>query len=102
MGIQNPEGLRIHYRGETVLSQKSGKVEEIQAPDFQAFIDNLIQAGEDNHGVGIAAPQVGKSLRVFILAPKPGPRYPDSPALEPVAVINPRVLRVYGELKKDW
>src|SRR6185295_19161090 len=81
---------------------KSGRIGDLVDPALQAFIDDLIRTGEENLGVGIAAPQVGKSLRLFIMAPKPGPRYPDAPYLEPAAIINPEILRAYGEVKRDW
>jgi peptide deformylase len=54
------------------------------------------------HGVGIAAPQVARSLRLFIVASHPNPRYPDAPMMPPSAVINPRILQVSEEMVKGW
>jgi peptide deformylase len=84
------------------LTLKAGRILDIADPEFQAFIDELIRCGHDNLGVGIAAPQVGKSLRLFIMAPQPNPRYPDAPSMEPTAIINPEILRVSEEMETGW
>lgn len=97
-----PENLSLLARDDARLADKSGEVVDFRDPDFQRFIDDLIRCGEENMGVGIAAPQVGRSVRLFIMAPKPGPRYPDAPEAEPFAVINPEILRSYGDVQKAW
>lgn len=94
--------LALLARGDERLTIKSGRILDIQDPDFQAFIDSLIRCGLDNDGVGIAAPQVGRSLRLFIMAPRPNPRYPDAPDSAPMAVINPVVLDFSGETEPGW
>ncbi|CCI12831.1 Peptide deformylase 2 (fragment) [Microcystis aeruginosa PCC 9806] len=52
--------------------------------------------------MGIAAPQVAPSLRLFIVASGPNPRYPDAPMMPPTAMINLRILQVSEEMVKDW
>jgi peptide deformylase len=94
--------LTLLERGDQRLTLKAGRILDIADPEFQAFIDELIRCGNENLGVGIAAPQVGRSMRMFIMAPKPGPRYPDAPESEPMAVINPEILRVSDEMETGW
>jgi len=53
-------------------------------------------------GVGIAAPQVGVPWRVFIVAPEPSARYPKSPQIPPIVMINPRLLTHSKETVTDW
>ena len=89
-------------RGNPVLAKKSDPVRDILNPEFQKFLDDLIQSGEENMGVGIAAPQVGKNLRAFILAPHPSSRYPDSPTMDPTPIVNPEILEFLGPMEKDW
>ncbi|ELR96996.1 peptide deformylase [Gloeocapsa sp. PCC 73106] len=60
--------------------------------DLQNFIDALIEITLSSQGVGIAAPQVGRSDRLMIIASHPNPRYPDAPLMEPVAMLNPRLI----------
>ena len=97
-----PTPLELLPREDARLALTARTAEDIADPDFQRFIDELIRCGEENLGVGIAAPQVGKSVRLFIMAPKPGPRYPDAPLVEPFAVLNPEILRLHGEVQKGW
>lgn len=94
--------MQVLERGDTRLTLKAGKVLDFSDPDFQAFLDALTRCGLDYQGVGIAAPQVGVSARVFIMAPRPNPRYPDAPATDPFAVINPIVLGASEELETGW
>lgn len=94
--------LSLLDRADERLTLKAGRILDIADPAFQAFIDELIRCGQENLGVGIAAPQVGRSLRLFIMAAKPSPRYPDAPAMEPLAVINPEILRVSEETESGW
>jgi peptide deformylase len=77
-------------------------VADLLAPEFQRFLDDLIASGESHSGVGIAAPQVGRNLRAFILALKPSARYPHSPHLEPLPILNPEILSTFGPVEKDW
>jgi peptide deformylase len=94
--------LSLLPRDDSRLAARSAEVADFADPEFQRFIDELIRCGEDNAGVGIAAPQVGRSVRLFIMAPKPSPRFPDAPLIEPFAIINPEILRSYGEVQKGW
>jgi peptide deformylase len=97
-----PNPLSLLARSDERLTLKAGRILDVADPEFQAFIDELIRCGHDNLGVGIAAPQVGKSLRLFIMAPQPNPRYPDAPAMDPMAVINPEIIRVSEEMETGW
>ncbi|MEO7779147.1 MAG: peptide deformylase [Fibrobacteria bacterium] len=97
-----PPPLALLDRGDERLSIKAGRILDIGDPQFQSFIDALMRCGQENLGVGIAAPQVGRSLRLFIMAPQPNARYPDAPAMEPTAIINPEILRVSEERETGW
>jgi peptide deformylase len=94
--------MQLLERGDERLTFKAGKVLDLADPDFQAFLDRLTRCGLDYQGVGIAAPQVGVASRVFIMAPKPNPRYPDAPLVEPFAVINPDILGASDEMEIGW
>jgi peptide deformylase len=61
--------LQIITIGHPTLRMTAKKVsdEEIQTETFQTFIDDLIQTLKDSGGVGLAAPQVNMSKRVFVM-----------------------------------
>lgn len=50
------------------LRQRSEEVDPklIKTPEFQAWLDDLVETMWKADGVGIAAPQVGRPIRVFI------------------------------------
>ncbi|MGK7916293.1 MAG: peptide deformylase [Prochloraceae cyanobacterium] len=66
------------------------------------LIDSLIATAASVSGVGIAAPQVSQSYRLFIVASRPNSRYPNAPLMEPTAMINPSILAHSSEIVKDW
>ncbi len=43
------------------------RIEEITTPEFQQFLDTLVETMFVEDGIGIAAPQVGKNIRAIIV-----------------------------------
>ncbi len=52
--------------GDSLLSDPARRVEAI-TPDIEALIDDMIETMYAAPGIGLAAPQVGMSLRIFVL-----------------------------------
>jgi len=97
-----PTLLQISQLGHPILREKAKEVENVSDPAIQALIDDMIQTCQDVDGVGIAAPQVYQPLRLFIIASKPSPRYPNAPDMEPTAIINPTIVSASDEKEKGW
>lgn len=97
-----PKLLDISLLGASVIRSVAQTVNDVQAPEFQSLIDDMIFTCNDSKGVGIAAPQVGHALALLIMASAPNKRYPNAPLMEPTALINPRVLSFSEEKVKDW
>ncbi|MCD6453553.1 MAG: peptide deformylase [Dehalococcoidales bacterium] len=70
-----------------VLRQKAKKVTTIDK-SIQRLIDDMIETMQQSDGVGLAAPQIGVSLRVIVV------QMPDE---APVALINPEIVKRFGE-----
>jgi peptide deformylase len=94
--------LDIVRIGFPVLREIARPVESVESPDVQTLIDSLIETLIVSNGVGIAAPQVGVSLRLFVIAPGPDPRRSDVPEAGPIAIINPEVTSHSPEIVRDW
>lgn len=94
--------LNISQVGDAVLRRSAEPVTDFQDKRIQELIDNLITTGRQANGVGIAAPQVAESLRLFIVASRPNLRYPHAPTMEPTAMINPKIIAHCDEIVKDW
>ena len=84
------------------MRRKSQFVQNIQDDRIQQLIDNLISTVQHAHGVGIAAPQVARGDRLFVVASRPNLRYPQAPKMEPTAMINPRIVASSTKTVKDW
>lgn len=93
---------RITQLGEPVLRRKARAIPRPADPRLRVLIGHMIRTMRRAHGVGIAAPQVGKPLRLFIIASRPNPRYPKAPAMRPLAMINPQLLSHSKETVMGW
>lgn len=87
--------LEIIKIGHPTLRAKAEEVHfaDIQSPEFQKLIDDMVSTMGEAGGVGLAAPQVNKSLRMFVMK-----SWPNVPL---TIVINPKIeyLEEFG--KKD-
>jgi len=79
--------LPIRIAGDPVLREKAKKIRKIDA-GIQKLIDDMIETMHAAPGVGLAAPQVGVSLRVVVI------ETPDDGLL---ALINPEVVKTSGK-----
>ncbi|MBI5519295.1 MAG: peptide deformylase [Desulfovibrio sp.] len=73
-----------------VLAQKAQPVAEI-TPEIAMLIEDMIETMYESDGVGLAAPQVGKSIRLITLD-ETGPKERKSP----MVLINPEYLEQSG------
>jgi len=94
--------LQVTQLGHKILRKKAEQVINIRNIETQTLIDDLTATVMDVDGVGISAPQVYRSLRLFIMASHPNPRYPNAPKMKPTAIINPKILTHSKEKTKDW
>ncbi len=69
---------------------------------LQTLIDELIATAIATNGVGIAAPQIAASERLFIIASRPNERYPNAPKMEPTAMINPVLIDRSDQEELGW
>lgn len=96
------QSLEIAQIGNPILRQSAQFIDNIQDQNLQQLIDALILTALGKNGVGIAAPQVSASYRLFIVASRPNARYPNAPEMKPTAMINPRIIAHSEEIVKDW
>jgi len=79
--------LKIRTLPDPVLRQKARKVNKIDG-SIQKLIDDMIDTMHTNAGVGLAAPQIGVSLRVAVI---------ELPGEEVITLINPEIVKRQGE-----
>lgn len=83
-----------------LLFQKSEKVTDFE--QARKIVDSLKKTLEHYGGVGLAAPQIGISQRIFIVNISPKNNYhPDLPKIGFRAFLNPEILTVSSEANFD-
>jgi peptide deformylase len=95
--------LKVARMGHPVLRAKARPVErgDIGSATIQRLIDDMIDTMMEYHGVGLAAPQIHESLRIFV-ASLDAREEGEHEAEEPVVIINPELSLVPGETVEDW
>jgi len=63
---------------------------------------DLFDTLANTEGVGIAAPQIGQSWRMMIVASRPSARYPSAPEMPATLMINPSFEPLDNNQAKDW
>jgi peptide deformylase len=92
----------IAQLGAEVLRQPAQAIDNFNSTQFQTLISNMQQLMEQGNGVGIAAPQIGESWQVIIIASRPTARYPKAPEMPATLMVNPQFEILDASLIKDW
>ena len=83
----------IRLLGDPVLRQAAEPVDGVDV-EVRTLIDDLMDTMYEADGIGLAAPQIGVSARVFVY----DTREPES---APGALINPRIVESSGQQKEE-
>jgi len=62
--------LPIYAYGHPILRKETQEIEELNE-ETETLIENMFETMYGSHGVGLAAPQIGKALRLFIVDASP-------------------------------
>lgn len=96
------ESREIYQLGSPIIRSVALEVVDVQSDEIQTLIDDMIVTCKASKGVGIAAPQLGISQAIVIIASYPSERYPNAPLMEPTALSNPKIIAHAPTLHKDW
>ena len=91
--------LKVARMGHPVLRAKARAVSpaDIRTLAFQKLIDDMIETMVEYHGVGLAAPQIHESVRLFV-----ADLARDDEEGEPLAIINPEITVIGSDTVEDW
>jgi peptide deformylase len=92
----------IALLGNPVLRLQAQSVDDVHNTETRQLIAAMQDSLAGTQGVGLAAPQIGVSRRVIIVASRPTTRYPHAPDMEPVVMINPGYRPLSETKEKDW
>ena len=92
--------LKVARMGHPVLREKARAIEpkELKTVPLQKFIDDMIETMQEYNGVGLAAPQVHESLRIFVAHLDTEGRGES----EPIALINPDIEIIGNTVLEGW
>jgi peptide deformylase len=88
--------------GDPLLLQKAAPVEVFDTPELHALIQDMEDTMAHMNGAGIAAPQIGVSLRVVIFGVGANPRYPDAEQVPYTVLVNPRLTPIGNNIEDGW
>ncbi len=89
--------LQIRIYGDAVLRKVAEPVTEI-TEELKEFIDDLIFTMYEKDGVGLAAPQVGKSVRIFVVDPF---WVREDRKKNPIVLINPEFVKFEDKITSE-
>ncbi|ACF13968.1 peptide deformylase [Chloroherpeton thalassium ATCC 35110] len=84
--------LPVYTLGEPVLNKVAKPLKGVDA-EMKQFIEDMFETMYNADGIGLAAPQVGKSLRLLVVDVSVMEDYQDE---KPLVVINPQILETKG------
>ena len=87
--------------GEPLLRQVAAPVQRFDA-ELGALVADMNDTMRALSGAGIAAPQIGVSLRVVIFEVTVNPRYPDVSPIPYTVLINPDLTPLGEEQEEGW
>ena len=94
--------LSVYQLGNPTLRKIAEPIANVGDSEIQQLIDEMLVTLQQSKGVGLAAPQIGRSLQLLIIASHPNERYPNAPQMQPTAMINPQIISHSPEISKDW
>jgi len=88
--------------GDSRLLQAAVEVCDVQAAEIKMLLEDMRDTMRERAGLGLAAPQIGVSLRVIMFGFKDNPRYPDAAEVAQTILVNPQISVLDASLIYDW
>ena len=88
--------------GHPTLHRVADPVVEFDTPELHQLLEDMRDSMTVLSGAGLAAPQIGVSLRVVIFAMQENPRYPDEEDVPETVLINPEIEPIGDEYLGFW
>jgi len=88
--------------GDARLLDVADEVTDFVAPELSELLQDMRDTMREHEGAGLAAPQIGVSLRVVIFGGSESLRYPDSGVLPYTELINPHIEVLDSQQEAGW
>ena len=88
--------------GHPVLRRVAAPVERLGTPELARLVQDMKDTMAHEDGAGLAAPQIGESVRVVIFGVSANPRYPDAEEVPFTVLVNPVIEFLTEETEEGW
>ena len=98
--------LKVARMGHPVLRAKARPIDpaQITSPPVQQLIDDMFETMHEYQGVGLAAPQVHESVRLFVAGFPPDDDEDEDTgrSVPEMVMINPEITPIGADTVEDW
>ncbi len=88
--------------GHPVLRRIAQPVEAFGTPELSRLLQDMVDTMAHEDGAGLAAPQIGESVRLVIFGVTANPRYPDAEEVPFTVLANPVITFLTDEIEQGW
>lgn len=88
--------------GHPLLLQRAQEIQHFDSPELYRLIEDMQDTMAAERGVGLAAPQIGESVRLVIFGFESNERYPEAPAVPYTVLINPVLTPLDEAMEEGW
>jgi peptide deformylase len=88
--------------GHPLLRQEAAPVTEFGTTQLRTLIVDMEDTMRAYSGAGLAAPQIGVSLRVVMFEVRENPRYPNVAPIPLTVLVNPKLTPLDRETEDGW
>ena len=88
--------------GNSLLLERAEEITRFNTPELNQLIKDMLETMQAEDGAGLAAPQIGESVRVVIFGVDHNPRYPDVEVVPETILINPTITVIDKTIDEAW
>jgi len=93
---------RVLKMGDPLLYRRAETVPAFGTPELRNLVQDMFDTMAALNGAGLAAPQIGVSLRVVIFGVESSPRYPEAEAVPTTVLVNPQLEPLSEDMEEGW
>src|SRR5690349_9880409 len=88
--------------GDPLLLRRAAEITAFDTPALRTLVADMQDTMRHANGAGLAAPQIGESVRLVIFGFERNERYPNAPAVPPTVLVNPVLTPLGSEQEEGW
>ncbi len=93
--------LDLRYDPDPILREKARRIRTFDA-ELRRLVADMFETMHANNGVGLAAPQIGRSIRLLVSEYEPAGKDGERERGFRVALVNPEIVRASEEMASDY